>query len=101
MKTSYSFQVTSHLPIQNGAISTSCCGPSSSLAARLAVGAAHHELAAGDRHHVERDVGVGRDRRCRASFRLVLASASFASRFRDAALTAAASGTPANESNPR
>ena len=30
MKISYSSQVTSHLPIQNGAISTSCCGPSSS-----------------------------------------------------------------------
>jgi len=30
MNTSYSFHVTSCFPIQNGEISTSCCGPSSS-----------------------------------------------------------------------
>ncbi len=54
---SYSSQVTSLLPIQNGAIWTGCCGLFVLGVLGLAGGAAHLERPAGNRHHLELDLG--------------------------------------------
>ncbi len=68
MKISNSSQVTSHLPIQNGSICTSCCGPSSALCPFSVAGLPMVNLPPGWAA-CRTSLRCCRSRRCRASSR--------------------------------